>query len=203
MQVTAVILAGGRGMRMGGADKGLVSWQGQALVAHVIARLQPQVSHIMINANRNLQTYQALGFPVVSDDDASFAGPLAGMLAGLRAATTDWVVTVPCDTPQLPRDLVARLAQALAPLPTTFAAHEAATTTLAAKAAPCMAIARSPSGVHPVCCLMPRALATDLAATLTTAERKVRAWQAKFPHVLVDFDDDLAFTNLNHVSDIA
>ena len=198
MQVTAVILAGGRGTRMGGADKGLVSYQGQALIAHVIARLRPQVSQLIINANRNLASYQAFGYPVVSDNNADFDGPLAGMLAGLTAAATDWVLTVPCDTPHLPTDLVARLQQALHPVPAPTENFGAA----GQEHAPQLAIACSLSGVHPICCLMPRHLANDLAATLAAQQRKVSAWQSKFPHVLVDFADDQAFTNVNHADDL-
>ncbi|SPE29894.1 hypothetical protein SBBP1_510010 [Burkholderiales bacterium] len=113
--ITGVILAGGRGARMGGADKGLVAFNGRALVAHVLARLQPQVAEIIISANRNVDRYRVFGHRVVQDDRANFgpfAGPLAGMLAGLRQSRLPWVAFVPCDAPALPLDLVAALERA-------------------------------------------------------------------------------------------
>jgi len=112
MQITAVILAGGRGTRMGGADKGLVNYQDKPgephkpMVAHVLERIQPQVDHVIINANRHLDQYQHFGVPVVTDANDQFDGPLAGMQAGMHHATTDWILSVPCDSPLLPLDLV-------------------------------------------------------------------------------------------------
>ncbi|WP_029147291.1 molybdenum cofactor guanylyltransferase MobA [Methylophilus sp. 5] len=185
MQITAVILAGGRGMRMGGADKGLVSYQGRPMVAHVLARIQPQVDHVIINANRNLDQYQDFGLPVVADANDQFDGPLAGMQAGLHHATTDWVLSVPCDSPLLPLDLVSRLRRAIEQ---ASAIHHTPTM---------LAIARSASGTHPVFCLMPRQLRADLDAFLQQGQRKVSAWQAEHPHVFVSFEDEQAFTNIN------
>src|SRR5437660_7712009 len=112
-QITGIVLAGGQGRRMGGVDKGLVELDGRPLAAHVIARLAPQVSALVINANQNLERYAAFGHPVVPDAVGGFAGPLAGLHAGMTAATRSCVVTVPCDSPFLPLDLVARLAHAL------------------------------------------------------------------------------------------
>src|SRR5689334_12941925 len=111
--ITAVVLAGGQGRRMGGVDKGLVALDDKPMVAHVIARLAPQVGAIVINANQNIDRYAALGHPVVSDEVGGFAGPLAGLHAGMAYATAPYVVTSPCDSPFLPEDLVARLGQAL------------------------------------------------------------------------------------------
>lgn len=181
MDITAVILAGGRGSRMGGADKGWVVYQGQPLIQHMLQRLRPQVERIIINANRNLPHYQTLGYPVVSDDNQRFDGPLAGMAAGLKAIQSEWLLSVPCDTPLLPLDLAARLWQA------------------AQHAGVKLSIARSASGPHPVCCLIHRSLAADLQAYLAQDQRKVSAWQQQHPHAWVTFEDDLAFTNLNHL----
>ncbi|HMX17345.1 MAG TPA: molybdenum cofactor guanylyltransferase, partial [Rhodocyclaceae bacterium] len=111
--VTGLVLAGGLGRRMGGADKGLLDYAGRALVAAAIERLRPQVGTLMVNANRNGEAYAAFGFPVLADAVAGFAGPLAGLQAGLAACTTPLLVTVPCDSPDAPRDLVARLGAAL------------------------------------------------------------------------------------------
>ncbi len=110
--ITGLVLAGGRGSRMGGADKGLQNHRGLPLALHALLRLQPQVGATMLNANRNLGAYEAMGVPVWPDDHADFAGPLAGMLVGLAHCETPWLVTVPCDTPNFPADLVERLAAA-------------------------------------------------------------------------------------------
>lgn len=181
MEVTAVILAGGRGLRMGGVDKGLVSYQGQRLIDWAIQAIQPQVHPLMINANRNLATYQTLGFPVISDANDQFDGPLAGMQAALRHAKTEWVLTLPCDVPHLPSDLCQQLTAAV----------------IANRAD--MAIAQSPNGPHPVFCLMHQSLQASLARFLSSGQRKVRAWQAQQASVWVDFADDHAFTNINHL----
>lgn len=191
MQITAVILAGGRGMRMGGVDKGLVDYQHKPnqphkpMVAHVLERIQPQVDQVIINANRNLDQYQEFGLTVVTDANDQFDGPLAGMLAGMHHATTDWVLSVPCDSPLLPLDLVSRLRRAIEQ---ASAIHNTPTM---------LAIARSASGTHPVFCLMPRQLSADLDAFLAQGQRKVSAWQAQHPHVFVSFEDEQAFTNIN------
>lgn len=189
MQITAVILAGGRGTRMGGADKGLLDYQGQPMVAHVMQRIQPQVDQVMINANRHLEQYQAFGVPVVTDANTHFDGPLAGMQAGMHHANTDWILSVPCDAPLLPLDLVSRMQHAIQQL--VAVSHPPAM----------MAIARSASGVHPVVCLMPRQFAADLDAFLQQGQRKVSAWQARHPHVFVTFEDERAFTNINQPLD--
>src|SRR6476661_9914986 len=109
--VTGLILAGGRGSRMGGVDKGLQNFRGMPLALQTLMRLQPQVSDVLVNANRNLAAYEALGVPVWPDALPDFAGPLAGFLTGLERCETPWLATVPCDTPLFPPDLVARLAE--------------------------------------------------------------------------------------------
>lgn len=188
MQITAVILAGGRGMRMGGADKGLVDYQGKPMIEHVLARITPQVDQVMINANRNLDRYRNYGVPVITDNNDQFDGPLAGMQAGMQHAKTDWIVSVPCDSPLLPLDLTQRLSQAIQIVQAI--SHPPAM----------LAIARSSSGIHPVFCLMPRTLGDDLNAYLESGQRRVSAWQTRHPHVFVDFADEQAFTNINQPS---
>ena len=111
--VTGIVLAGGMGRRMGGVDKGLVELEGRPLVAHVLARLAPQVGALLINANQNRERYAAFGHPVVPDEVGGFAGPLAGLHAGMTHAATPYVATVPCDSPFLPPDLVLEVSRAL------------------------------------------------------------------------------------------
>jgi molybdopterin-guanine dinucleotide biosynthesis protein A len=179
MQVTAVILAGGRATRMGGVDKGLVPYQRARMIDHVLQRVQPQVDTILINANRNIEVYQQLGFPVIADHTLQFDGPLAGIQAGLHSVETEWLVTVPCDSPLLPLDLVQRLSTAI------NTSHSK------------IAIARSASGNHPVFSLLHHDLVSSLDDYLAGGQRKVSAWQALHPHVFVDFEEDAAFTNIN------
>ena len=112
-EITGLILAGGRGTRMGGVDKGLQNFNGMPLALHTLLRLQLQVGQVMINANRNLAAYESFGVPVWPDVLADYAGPLAGFLTGLERCETPYLVTVPCDTPRFPLDLVPRLAEAL------------------------------------------------------------------------------------------
>ena len=111
--ITGLVLAGGRGSRMGGVDKGLQPHLGVPLAAHALARLRPQVGSVMINANRNLAEYRAMGAPVWPDALPDYPGPLAGFLTGLEHCDTPFLVSVPCDSPHFPTDLVARLAQRL------------------------------------------------------------------------------------------
>lgn len=183
--ITGVILAGGLGWRMGGVDKGLQCFAGRPLAAHVAERLGPQVDELLINANQNAAAYAALGYPVVADRIAGFAGPLAGLHAALSVARHPLVVTVPCDSPFLPVDLVARLAAALAD-----GDHV-------------IAIARSAERVHPVFCLCQRSLAAPLAAFLTAGHRRFGQWLDEQRASEVLFPDEAAFANINTVADLA
>jgi len=184
--VTGIVLAGGQGRRMGGVDKGLQPLEGRPMVAWAIERLAPQVETIVVNANQNLDAYRAFGYPVVSDAVGGFAGPLAGLHAGLQAARTERVVTVPCDSPFLPRDLVARLADALE-----------------ANAAQ-LAVAKTGDQPHPVFCLVARAVLPDLEAFLRSGGRKIDAWYARLAVVEVSFDDQPdAFSNINTREELA
>jgi molybdenum cofactor guanylyltransferase len=183
-QITGLVLAGGRGSRMGGADKGLQLLQGQPLVAHALARLTPQVGGVLINANRNLEAYAAFGWPVCTDALPDHPGPLAGMLAGLERCETPWLLTVPCDSPQLPADLAARLAAA--------AVHNIAD----------IALPVTPEDGHPqvqpVFCLLRASLRTSLAQALAEGERTIMRWVARHRSVQVPFrDQPQAFFNAN------
>ncbi|MBK9704245.1 MAG: molybdenum cofactor guanylyltransferase [Betaproteobacteria bacterium] len=184
--VTGIVLAGGMGRRMGGVDKGLVQLAGRPMVEHVLTRLRPQVDDVLINANQNLDRYAAFGVPVVADAIGGFAGPLAGLHAGMTAAHRDLVVTVPCDSPFLPDDLVARLLAGLV-------AGDAQ-----------LAVARTFDQPHPVFALVRRALLPHLTAFLEGGGRKIDAWYATLPAVEVAFDDEAdAFRNINTSDELA
>jgi len=179
-EITGVVLAGGRGSRMGGEDKGLVELDGRPMVEYVIARLRSQVGAIVISANRNQERYAALGFPVVPDLLGGYQGPLAGMASALQAASTPYVVTVPCDSPLIGDDLVERLAAALV--------REAAD----------VAVAYDGQRTHPVFLLLKRALLPSLLAFLEAGERKIDLWFARHRVAQADFSDcPEAFINVN------
>ena len=179
-QISAVVLAGGRGLRMGGADKGLQLFDGRPLIVHVLDRLQPQVASILINANRNLDRYAEFGHPVHADLIPDFPGPLAGLQLAMSISATDLVLSVPCDTPQLPNDLAARL-------------HAALTATNAR-----VAVARTADRLHPVFCLAHRDCLDHLNSFLAAGGRRMDSWYAGLTSTQVDFSDqEHAFHNLN------
>ena len=187
--VTGIVLAGGLGRRMSadgaGVDKGLQALGGRTMVAHVIERLAPQVATILINANRNIAAYRRFGYPVIPDVIAGFAGPLAGLHAGMIAAATRWVATTPCDSPYLPLDLVARL----------FAAAEAD----GAK----IAVVRSGERLQPVFALVERSLRASLADYLARGNRKIDLWYREHAAVEVEFPDPEPFGNINTRQELA
>lgn len=186
--ITGLVLAGGRGSRMGGVDKGLQNHRGMPLALHALLRLQPQVGPVLVNANRNLAAYEAMGVPVWPDPLPDHPGPLAGWLAGLEHCETPYLVTVPCDTPDFPTDLVARLAEALG----------------ASGADIAMAATRE-DGVlllQPVFCLLRTTLLESLLAFLQGGQRKVDRWTAQHRSVEVVFDDPAAFFNANTPEDL-
>ena len=187
-QITGVVLAGGRGSRMGGVDKGLQVVQGMPLAMHAVLRLRPQVGELMITANRNLGAYESMGVPVWPDRLPGFQGPLAGFLAGLERCRTPYMATVPCDSPRFPEDLVARLAQALQQDNAEIAmaaVHEQGRTR-----------------AQPVFCLMKAELMDSLARFIDDGERKVDRWTARHRCVQVLFDDAQAFHNVNTPADL-
>lgn len=182
--VSAVVLAGGRATRMGGADKGWVELAGRPLIDHVLDRLRPQVDEILINANRSQVRYQALA-PVIGDDNPDYLGPLAGMQAGLGAARHDWVLFVPCDGPALPRDLMARFRAALTPQTELVVAHDG-------------------DWLQPVVALLHKSLLPSLCAALAGGERKIDIWFARHNMAVVSFADQPdAFINLNSPDELA
>lgn len=192
--ITGLVLAGGRGSRMGGVDKGLQKHQGMPLALHALLRLAPQVGQVLINANRNLSAYESMGVPVWPDALPDYPGPLAGFLAGLGHCETSWLVTVPCDTPNFPPDYVARLAEAAD----------------AAGALVAMAATREPDPdtgvlreqVQPVFSLVHTSLLESLLAFTASGRRKIDAWTAQHPCVTVCFDDADAFFNANTLDDL-
>jgi molybdopterin-guanine dinucleotide biosynthesis protein A len=193
LQVTGLVLAGGRGSRMGGVDKGLQPFRGRPLAQHALERLSPQVGALLVNANRHPERYQAWGAPVVADAmPQEFAGPLAGFLAGLLACRTPWLCTVPCDTPLFPEDLVRRLGEA--------AEREGADMA--------MACAQEEDGqwrAQPVLCLLKANLADSLQAFMQAGGRKIDAWTAQHRTALVRFDapgDAAAFSNANTLDEL-
>lgn len=195
--ITGLILAGGKGSRMGGVDKGLQNFNGLPLALHSLMRLQMQVGQVMLNANRNLAAYEAFGAPVWPDVLDDFAGPLAGILTGLERCETPYMVTAPCDTPLFPLDLVERLAQAL----------EREKADIAMAAAP----EKDKSGslvlrTQPVFCLMHIDLLESLAAFTRGGGRKIDAWTAQHNTVVVPFDapgdDPHGFSNANTLAEL-
>ena len=191
--VTGVVLAGGRGSRMGGRDKGLVELAGRPMVCQVLDVLAPQVDALLVNANRNAAQYRQLGYEVIADRDGNYQGPLAGMLSGLRAARTPWAVFAPCDAPLTPVDLVARLG----------AARRRDDAELA--------VACDGVRLQPVFCLLATALADSIEAFLAGGERKIDRWfaqhkmaSADFPEASADFPQGATlFANINTPDELA
>lgn len=196
-EVTGIVLAGGRGSRMGGVDKGLQNFNGTPLALHTLLRLQMQqgalLSEQMINANRNLGAYEAFGVPVWPDTLTDYAGPLAGFMTGLERCESPYLLTVPCDTPLFPLDLAERLAQAFDDERTEIA----------------MAAAPEEDGQlrpQPVFCLLRRELLESLVEFTQTGGRKIDKWTAQHRTVIVPFDqpgdDPRAFYNTNTLAEL-
>ena len=192
-EITGIVLAGGRGSRMGGADKGLQNFNGMPLALHTLLRLQMQVGQAMINANRNLAAYEAFGVPVWPDILADYAGPLAGFLTGLERCETQFLVTTPCDTPLFPLDFVQRLASAMAAQDADIA----------------MAAAREEDGqvrTQPVFCLLRVTLMESLVDFTQKGGRKIDAWTAQHKTAIVTFDrpgdEARAFFNANTLAEL-
>lgn len=176
--LTGMVLAGGEGRRMGGRDKGLEPFAGLPLVGHVVKRLEGQVNELLINANRNADAYRFFADRIVEDAEGGFKGPLMGIYSGMRAAKTPWLLVVPCDSPALPDDLVARMVQSIGQ-------HK-------------IAVAFDGERLHPVVALLCTSLADDLATTLAEGERKIDRWYARHDWYKVDMSDcPDAFANLN------
>jgi len=186
--ITGLVLAGGRGQRMGGVDKGLQRLRGTPLAQVALERLRPQVAGLLVSANRHLDTYATFGAPVLSDLVSDHPGPLAGLLAGLKHCPTAWLQAVPCDTPAFPADLVARLA--------TAASAEGADIAMAAT------LEGGRVQPQPVFCLVRCTLEADLAAFIAEGGASPRAWATRHRTALVPFDDAAAFANANTLADL-
>ncbi|MBC8118763.1 MAG: molybdenum cofactor guanylyltransferase [Burkholderiaceae bacterium] len=182
--VTGLILAGGRGQRMGGSDKGWSMYRGRPLILSVVERFAPQVGPLLISANRNVTRYAELATVVEDATDLnteSFAGPLIGVASGLRRARTEWTAIVACDTPYLPNDLVVRLYNA-----TLGAGAVAACVRVAGQLEPLFAVVKTTT-------------ADGLAAAITAGERAMHRWLASINALAVDFEDAHAFANINRL----
>ncbi|MGB5281768.1 MAG: molybdenum cofactor guanylyltransferase MobA [Arenicellales bacterium] len=184
--ITAVVLAGGRGRRLGGQDKGLVDLDGKPLIEHILELVTPQVSAVIINANRNQQVYADLGHPVISDNMADYQGPLAGFAVALAACNTDYIMTLPCDGPYVPVDLVSRLSAAMID-------NDAE-----------LAVAYDGQRMQPVYALIPRSLLGSLQEFLDAGDRKIDLWYARHNTALADFSDVIdTFFNINTEDDLS
>jgi len=185
-EITGLILAGGRGSRLGGQDKGLVRLADQPMIARVLAVLAPQVQRVVINANRNIEAYAGFGCKVVSDAAGGYPGPLAGMAAGLAVTSTPWMLSVPCDSPLLPDDLASRLYRAAIE-------HDAE-----------IAIPHDGERLHPVFALMRVELGASLESFLAGDERKILHWMNRHRLIEVEFGDrPEGFVNVNTAGELA
>ena len=183
--MTALILAGGKGRRMGGRDKGLLPFGAGVLIGHVIDAVRPQVGGILISANRNREAYEQFGWPVLGDPLEDFQGPLAGFLAGLRALNSEWLLTLPCDGPVVVPDLALRMARACTPGVEIAVAHDG-------------------ERLQPVYKLMHRGVLAGLSAAIADGERKIDRWFPRHHWVKVDFSDvPEQFANINTPQDYA
>ena len=183
--ITGIILAGGQARRMGGQDKGLISLAGKPMIEYVLKAIEPQVDTIIINANRNQSLYEKYGFPVVADQIDGYCGPLAGMASGLEQAKTPFVVTVPCDSPFIPDDLVHKLYLTLQ--------HEDAE----------ICTARSNDRLQPVFTLMKSELFNSILDFLNNGERKIDKWFDKHRLAIADFSDQPdTFININSTEEL-
>lgn len=178
--ITAVILAGGQGSRLGGQDKGLVNYKARPLIEHVIERIKPQVNTLLINANRNHNVYSSYGYPVINDEMQNFQGPLAGFASAMKAAKTDYILTLPCDGPLLPLDIADRMIKGLGNSPLG------------------LSVAHDGKRLQPVHALIPIALIDSLHAFLANGDRKIDLWYNQHDFTPVDFSDmPDAFFNIN------
>jgi molybdopterin-guanine dinucleotide biosynthesis protein A len=183
-EISGLILAGGKASRMGGTDKGLVLLLGRPMIEWVIDRLQPQVGSLIFNTNTSAQRYAAFGSPVVADTIGGYSGPLAGLHAGLTAATTPYVACIPCDAPLLPRDLVARLYSVLIDSDAE------------------VAVARTARGLQPTFMLCRTDLTASIETFLSEQRRAIHQWLGRVRTVEVAFPDETAFANVNTPEDL-
>ncbi len=187
--ITGLILAGGLGRRMSedgkGTNKALTGFNGRPMIAHIIERLSPQVGGLIINANQDVDRFEAFGLPVTGDKIDGYAGPLAGLHSGLSAAPTSWLMTCPCDSPFIPSDLVQKLSDAA-----DQGNHD-------------LAVVHTGEQAHPVFALVSCRLLDNLTAFLTAGGRKIDAWYAPLSVARVDFGSEEPFRNINTQADLA
>ena len=182
--ITGVILAGGKGQRMGGRDKGLIEFRGKPLIRHVIDIIQPQVADVIISANRHIEEYNKYGFKVFPDQMGDYWGPLAGIASAMRQVETPYLLTVPCDTPFLSKELVDRLSTAL------MEQHKY------------LAVAHDGNRLQNTIALIPCRLVDDLVDFLLRGERKTQTWLECHAPAIVDFSDQPSmFVNINTPED--
>ncbi len=182
--ITAIILAGGRGSRLQGADKGLITFRDKPLITHIIDAIKPQVGKIAINANRNLEQYKSYGHDVFTDSLANFQGPLAGFFSGMQHADTDYILTLPCDGPYIPDDMTRRMSTAL---------QENSAE---------LAVAYDGQRLQPVHALIPVSLQKSLQTFLENGDRKIDLWYKQHKMALADFSDIAdVFNNINTADD--
>lgn len=183
--ITAVILAGGMGRRMGGTDKGLQNFKQAPLALHALMRISGQVGSVLLNANRNIAVYEGFGVPVICDKHTDYAGPLAGMHAALSYTNVPFLVTVPCDVPLFPFDLVEKLA---APFEVDPALQ--------------LTVACTQGRTHPVFCMMRAELLESMDAFIAGGGRKIDAWYANLKVQVVEFGEESAFHNVNTIEEL-
>jgi molybdopterin-guanine dinucleotide biosynthesis protein A len=184
-RITGLVLAGGQGSRFGGQDKGLIELHGRSMIEHVLSRLAPQVGRVLINANRNIESYAGYGYEVISDAHAGYQGPLAGIASGLQTATSEYLLCVPCDSPLLLPELAERL--------------YGACTQQAAR----IAIPHDGQRTHPVFALIECELRDSLEDFLAGGERKILRWMSGQQMITVDFSDAAdSFSNINTEDDL-
>ena len=186
--VTAIILAGGRGSRLDGQDKGLLKLAGTSLVEHVITRIRPQCEHILISANRNFEAYQSLHYPVIADQFFDFQGPLAGISSALAHVDSKYIITLPCDCPLVISNYVELFL------------------TVAADQPGRMVVAKSKTGIEPLFCLMPTTFESSLYDFLKSGQRKALQWIEQNNPLIVDFSENpkalWMFQNINTQEDL-
>lgn len=187
-EITGLVLAGGKGTRMGSLDKGLQPFLGKPLFLHAVERLKPQVASVLISANRNEEQYAQSGLTVLPDMPPAFAGPLAGFATGLAHCPTSYLLAVPCDSPFFPDNLAFELALALLGEQTEAAVVVTGST-------PAFAL-------QPVFCLMKREILPHLQAFLATGQRKIADWYATLKISRVYFQNEAAFDNINTLQEL-
>lgn len=184
MSISAVILAGGEARRMGGMDKGLIPFHGKPLIEHVIGRIAPQVDELLISANRNQAQYEQTGYPVISDQQDEFLGPLAGIARAMTCCNHPLLLVVPCDSPFLPFDLATRMLHTLQQQGVDIC------------------LAHDGERLQPLIALLHVHLLPSLRQVLTDKHLKVERWMTEHSHAIEKFDDPAAFRNINTPADL-